>query len=188
MGGRQHLPGATALLALAAGGIVAVVFAAGNSEPDVSIEVKHDRRGVFLHCKVHDGSSVLSWSKDGSSIGSGAERDGRRLLVGSAADDPRGLYQCHSAAGNASLQLHFRMCQYCVQLDMATVLGIVAADLVATVFLMGAMWHLAAQEPGRLSRASDKQALLAHDQLYQPLGERNNGQYSQIGVAKARRR
>ncbi|XP_015269260.1 PREDICTED: T-cell surface glycoprotein CD3 gamma chain [Gekko japonicus] len=187
MGGGQHPPGATVLLALAVGGIIAIV-AAGNSNQGVSIQVKHDRRGVFLHCKVPDGSSVLSWSKDGSSVGSGTERNGRRLFVGSAADDPRGLYQCYSAAGNASLQLYFRLCQYCVQLDTATLLGIVAADVVATVFLVGAMWYLAAQEPGRLSRASDKQALLAHDQLYQPLGERNNGQYSHIGAAKARRR
>ncbi|XP_020649748.1 T-cell surface glycoprotein CD3 gamma chain isoform X2 [Pogona vitticeps] len=37
-------------------------------------------------------------------------------------------------------------------------------------------------------RTSDKQTLLANEQLYQPLGERNNGQYSHIGVANMRRR
>ncbi|KAL8173421.1 UNVERIFIED_CONTAM: hypothetical protein K2H54_001120 [Gekko kuhli] len=187
MGGHQHLLGAKVLLALMVGGVV-VVVAAENSDQGVSIQVKQGRRGVFLHCKGSSGKSVLGWSKDGGGVSSGVEGDGSRLLVGSATDDPRGLYQCFSEQGNASLQLHFRMCQYCIQLDVAMVLGVAVADLLVTAFLVGAVWCLAVQEPGRLSRASDKQALLAHDQLYQPLGERNNGQYSHIGVAKARRR
>ncbi|XP_060107591.1 T-cell surface glycoprotein CD3 gamma chain-like [Heteronotia binoei] len=181
MGGCQHLLIVMALALIVRG----IVVIAGNSGQGVSIQVKHEKNRVFLHCKVEKDRSVLGWSKDGSNIG-GANTS--KLLVGLATEDPRGLYQCRSTEGNASLQLYFRMCQYCVQLNVATVLGIVVADFIATAALMGAVWCLAAQEPGQPSRASDKQALLASDQLYQPLGERHNGQYSHIGVAKARRR
>ncbi|XP_077163240.1 T-cell surface glycoprotein CD3 gamma chain-like [Paroedura picta] len=169
------------VLALITRGIVV----AGNSGQGLSIQVKHEKSGIFLHCTVGKTSSVLGWSKDGRGIDDVSES---KLWVGLAVDDPRGLFQCNSTEGTASLQLYFRMCQYCVQLSPALVLGIVVADVIATVFLAGVVWCLAAQEPVQLSQASDRQTLLAHDLLYQPLGERNSRQYSHIGMAKARRR
>ncbi|XP_054854448.1 T-cell surface glycoprotein CD3 gamma chain-like isoform X2 [Eublepharis macularius] len=162
------------------------VVISGNADQDVSIQVKHERNSVFLLCKLKPGESVTYWRKDGIEV---RNSNDSQLLVGSAVEDHRGLYQCYThLKRTGSLQLHFRMCQYCVQLNSATVMGMVAAEVLATAFLVVAVCTLAAQEPSRRSRASDKQNLLAHDQLYQPLGERNNGQYSHIGVAKARHR
>ncbi|XP_048368015.1 T-cell surface glycoprotein CD3 gamma chain-like [Sphaerodactylus townsendi] len=158
------------------------IVVTGNSDQGVSIQVKHKRNGIYLFCRTGKDSKVLNWTKDGKDIGSANEKE---LLVGSAVDDPRGLYQCNSEKANGSLQLYFRMCQYCVQLNSAVVIGMVAAEVVATALLVAAVWCLAAQEPGRRSRASPARSLLCP---LQPLGERNNGQYSHIGVAKARRR
>ncbi|XP_060643280.2 T-cell surface glycoprotein CD3 delta chain [Anolis sagrei] len=103
-------------------------------------------------------------------------------------DDPRGSFSCESGVQTASLQVFFRMCQNCILLDAPTILGIGIASLVATLFLAVAVFCLAVEEPGLRSQASDKQNLLANEQLYQPLGERNNGQYSHVGVAKTRHR
>lgn len=44
------------------------------------------------------------------------------------------------------------VCQYCIQLNYATVLGVVAANILVTAFLAGAVWCLAAQQPSRPSQ------------------------------------
>ena len=79
------------------------------------------------------------------------------------------------------------MCQNCIEVDAPTISGIVVADVVATVLLAIAVYCITGQDKGLMSRASDRQNLIANDQLYQPLGERNDGQYSQLATAKARK-
>ncbi|NXA43371.1 CD3D protein, partial [Eudromia elegans] len=59
------------------------------------------------------------------------------------------------------------VCQNCIEVDAATVSGIVVADVVATVFLAIAVYCVSGHDKGRLSRASDRQNLIANDQLYQ---------------------
>ncbi|NWX91985.1 CD3D protein, partial [Nothoprocta pentlandii] len=59
------------------------------------------------------------------------------------------------------------VCQNCIELDAATISGIVVADVVATVFLAIAVYCISGHDKGRLSRASDRQNLIANDQLYQ---------------------
>ncbi|XP_075028962.1 T-cell surface glycoprotein CD3 delta chain-like isoform X2 [Calonectris borealis] len=80
-----------------------------------------------------------------------------------------------------------RVCQNCIEVDAPTISGIVVADVVATVFLAVAVYCITGQDKGRMSRASDRQNLIANEQLYQPLGERDDGQYSRLAPAKARK-
>ncbi|XP_053125313.1 T-cell surface glycoprotein CD3 gamma chain-like isoform X2 [Hemicordylus capensis] len=156
------------------------IFTTGNTDSGISVKVQGS--SVTLVCKLPEGVNA-SWTKDGLPIEPPAA-GGNKLPLGSALDDPQGIYRCNDGT---FLQVFFRMCQTCIHLDAATVTGLVVGNILATVFLAVAVYKIAAQEPGRLSRASDKQSLLASDQLYQPLGERSNGEYSRLGVGKARR-
>nr|XP_013042756.1 uncharacterized protein LOC106039849 isoform X2 [Anser cygnoides] len=80
-----------------------------------------------------------------------------------------------------------KVCQNCIEVDAPTISGIVVADVIATVLLMVAVYCISGQDKGRMSRASDRQNLIANEQLYQPLGERDDGQYSRLAHAKGRK-
>ncbi|NXW90077.1 CD3D protein, partial [Alopecoenas beccarii] len=138
---------------------------------------------VFLQCAI-SGESEVVWQKDGNVIGNTAQLD-----LGAVYDDPRGVYTCEIENGKRSspLQVHYRMCQNCIEVDAPTISGIVVADVVATVFLAVAVYCVTSQNKGRMSRASDRQNLIANEQVYQPLGERDDGQYSRLTPAKARK-
>lgn len=158
---------------------------AAEDPPTIAADITLDLQGdlVTLQCNIAPTDENTTWEKDGYPL----EMKGNVLHVGSALDDPRGFYTCIGAKKNATLQVFFRMCQYCVHMDVATIAGLLMASVLATVFLAVAVSKIAAPEPGWISQASDKQTLLANDQLYQPLGEHSNGQYSHIGLAKPRR-
>ncbi|XP_066895603.1 T-cell surface glycoprotein CD3 delta chain isoform X2 [Kogia breviceps] len=79
-----------------------------------------------------------------------------------------------------------QVCQNCVELDSATLAGVVITDIIATVLLALGVYCFAGNETGRLSRAADTQALLGNDQLYQPLRDRNEAQYGRLGENWAR--
>ncbi|CAM5121738.1 unnamed protein product [Natator depressus] len=146
-------------------------------------KIKVERRGrdVVLKCEGASGStSNVTWMKDDTQI----ERKGEELNLGAEANDPRGIYRCHNSG---PLQVYFRMCQNCIELDAATISGIVVADIIATVLLAIAVYCITGQDSGRLLRASDRQNLIANEQLYQPLGERDNEQYSRLGVTRTRK-
>ncbi|NXT22135.1 CD3D protein, partial [Syrrhaptes paradoxus] len=147
------------------------------------VTVKEASGKVFLQC-VTDSQTPVRWLKDGSEISNTTVLD-----LGTVYDDPRGVYACELENGKRSppLQLHYRMCQNCIEVDAPTISGIVVADVVATVFLAVAVYCITGQDKGRMSRASDRQNLIANEQLYQPLGERDDGQYSRLAPAKARR-
>ncbi|KFV56765.1 T-cell surface glycoprotein CD3 delta chain, partial [Gavia stellata] len=138
---------------------------------------------VFLQCGVGSQGQIM-WLKDGNRIANATQLD-----LGAVYDDPRGIYACETESGQKStpLQVHYRMCQNCIEVDAPTISGIVIADVVATVLLAVAVYCITAPDKGRMSRASDRQNLIANEQLYQPLGERDDGQYSRLGPAKARK-
>ncbi|XP_034995543.1 T-cell surface glycoprotein CD3 gamma chain-like [Zootoca vivipara] len=167
MGRSQHLLCATFLFGL--------LFSKGIAA--ASITVKQHKNNIVLYCK-EDNNHPISWKKDGNALNHG----NTSLSLGAILDDPRGVFECN----DARLQVFVRMCQNCIRLDLAAIMGILTASIVATLFMAVGVYYIAAGEPGRRSQASDKQTLLANEQLYQPLGERNNGQYSHIGVAKTR--
>ncbi|XP_006912822.1 T-cell surface glycoprotein CD3 delta chain [Pteropus alecto] len=104
---------------------------------------------------------------------------GKRIL------DPRGVYLCNETYENKfklyTLQVYYRMCQNCVELDSATLAGIIVTDIIATILLALGVYCFAGHETGRLSRAAETQHLLSNDQLYQPLRDRNDAQYSRLG-------
>ncbi|NXJ98704.1 CD3D protein, partial [Corythaixoides concolor] len=77
--------------------------------------------------------------------------------------DPRGIYTCETGPGtrSAPLQVHYRMCQNCIEVDAPTISGIVVADVVATVFLAVAVYCIAGQDKGRMSRGKGRAPLAA---------------------------
>ncbi|XP_006037428.1 T-cell surface glycoprotein CD3 delta chain [Alligator sinensis] len=124
-----------------------------------------------------------TWKKDQVELpGNVSELD-----LGPSVNDPRGVYTCSSDNNNHVMKVHVRMCQNCIELDAATISGIVIADIIATIFLAIAVYCITGQERGHLSRASDRQNLIANEQLYQPLGERDDGHYSRLGVTRTRK-
>ncbi|OPJ68268.1 T-cell surface glycoprotein CD3 delta chain [Patagioenas fasciata] len=146
------------------------------------VTLKEASGKVFLQC-TSSGDEVI-WRKDGNEIGNTAQLD-----LGAVYDDPRGIYTCEIVNGKRSppLQVYYRMCQNCIEMDAPTISGIVVADVIATVFLAVAVYCVTGHNKGRMSRASDRQNLIANEQVYQPLGERDDGQYSRLAPAKARK-
>nr|XP_009935746.1 PREDICTED: T-cell surface glycoprotein CD3 delta chain [Opisthocomus hoazin] len=145
------------------------------------ITVKEASGKAFLQCGTGSQSQV-TWLKDGNVIGNTTQLD-----LGAIYEDPRGIYVCETERGKkrSYFQVYYRMCQNCIEVDAPTISGIVVADVVATVFLAVAVYCITGQDKGRMSRASDRQNLIANEQLYQPLGERDDGQYSRLTPAKA---
>ncbi|KAM9768784.1 T-cell surface glycoprotein CD3 gamma chain isoform 2-T3 [Dama dama] len=72
------------------------------------------------------------------------------------------------------------VCQNCIELNPATVVGFIFTEIVSIFLLAVGVYFIAGQEEARQSRASDKQTLLNNDQLYQPLKEREDDQYSHL--------
>ncbi|KAM6400286.1 T-cell surface glycoprotein CD3 gamma chain-like [Rhynochetos jubatus] len=145
------------------------------------VVVKEASGKVFLQCGTVEGQVV--WLKDGNSITNTTQLD-----LGAVYNDPRGIYECE-VGGKMSkpFQVYYRMCQNCIEVDAPTISGIVIADVIATVFLAVAVYCITGHDKGRMSRASDRQNLIANEQLYQPLGEREDGQYSRLAPVKARK-
>ncbi|XP_068773078.1 T-cell surface glycoprotein CD3 delta chain [Struthio camelus] len=177
---RRVALGAWALLA----GLL-LPLARGQKKNEVEMVVKEASGKVFLQCGSQQTGSVWWW-RDGYELGNSTQLD-----LGSIHDDPRGVYTCSLDRDDSSkavtLQVHYRMCQNCIEVDAATISGLVIADVVATVFLAIAVYCITGHDKGRMSRASDRQNLIANEQLYQPLGDRDNGQYSRLGPVKARK-
>uniref|UniRef100_A0A8C5TGQ9 Ig-like domain-containing protein n=1 Tax=Malurus cyaneus samueli TaxID=2593467 RepID=A0A8C5TGQ9_9PASS len=104
------------------------------------INVKEFSGKVFLECVRGPGNANVTWWKDGNAVGNEAQLD-----LSSAYDDPRGLYTCETGKNRNSLQVHYRMCQNCIQVDAPTISGIVIADVVATLFLAVAVYCVTGQ-------------------------------------------
>ncbi|XP_062364730.1 T-cell surface glycoprotein CD3 gamma chain-like [Cinclus cinclus] len=145
------------------------------------VYVKEFSGKVFLECVQGQGNKNITWWKDGSTVGHGAHLD-----LSTAYDDPRGLYVCETGGQRKSLQVHYRMCQNCIEVDAPTISGIVIADVLATLFLAVAVYCITGHDRGHTSRASDRQNLIANE-LYQPLGDREDEQYSRLAPTRARK-
>ncbi|KAF1476668.1 T-cell surface glycoprotein CD3 delta chain, partial [Pygoscelis antarcticus] len=75
--------------------------------------------------------------------------------------DPRGIYRCETESKKQirPLQVHYRMCQNCIEVDAPTISGIVVADVVATIFLAVAVYCITGQDKGRMSRGEGRAPL-----------------------------
>nr|XP_003923682.1 T-cell surface glycoprotein CD3 gamma chain [Saimiri boliviensis boliviensis] len=140
---------------------------------------------VLLTCKVQDKN--VTWFKDGKII-SFLPASQKTWNLGSNTKDPRGMYQCKGSKSKSKpLQLYYRMCQNCIELNAATISGFVFAEIISIFFLAVGVYFIAGQDGVRQSRASDKQTLLPNDQLYQPLKDREDDQYSHLQGNQLRR-
>ncbi|KAM8818404.1 T-cell surface glycoprotein CD3 delta chain isoform 1-T3 [Rhynchonycteris naso] len=156
-------------------GLILAAFLSQVSPEHILVEELEDK--VFLNC-----NKSVTWQEGtiGIPVSGNKSLDlGKRIL------DPRGIYKCNDTyKGNikiATVQIYYRMCQNCVELDSATLAGIVVTDIIATLLLALGVYCFAGHETGRLPKAADTQALLRNDQLYQPLRDRNDAQYSHLG-------
>ncbi|KAB1255102.1 T-cell surface glycoprotein CD3 delta chain [Camelus dromedarius] len=148
------------------------------------IDLKELEDKVFLSCNT----SIIWLEGTTGTLAS----DTKSLDLGKRMQDPRGVYRCNTTDKQmdkeTTLQVYFRMCQNCVELDSATLAGIIITDIIATLLLAVGVYCFAGHETGRVSGAADTQALLRNDQLYQPLRGHNDAQYSRLGENWARNR
>uniref|UniRef100_A0A8C3W3Q2 T-cell surface glycoprotein CD3 gamma chain n=1 Tax=Catagonus wagneri TaxID=51154 RepID=A0A8C3W3Q2_9CETA len=174
-----------------AGLILAMTLLQGTTaqlkEGKHSVQVDDNREdgSVLLACGV-DGENIR-WFKDGKEICS-LNTSKRTCNLGSGTKDPRGIYWCEGSKGSSEqLQVYYRMCENCIELNSATVSGFIFAEIISIFFLAVGVYFIAGQDGVRQSRASDKQTLLSNDQLYQPLKDREDDQYSHLQGNHARK-
>lgn len=140
----------------------------------MKVDDNQEDGSVLLICGSKN--EEVTWFKDGVNI---SGRETTRNL-GNRMTDPQGMYMCQGRVRNSSLQVHYRMCQNCIELNAATVLGFIFAEIISFFFLAVGVYFIAGQDGVRQSRASDKQTLLSNDQLYQPLKDREDDHYSHL--------
>ncbi|XP_042538776.1 T-cell surface glycoprotein CD3 gamma chain [Dipodomys spectabilis] len=131
---------------------------------------------VLLTCDLKDKN--IQWFKDGKIISNSSKRTWN---LGSVINDPRGIYYCQSPKNRSKpLHIYYRMCQNCIEVNATTISGFIFAEITSIFFLAVGVYFIAGQDGVRQSRASDKQTLLPNDQLYQPLKDREEDQYSHL--------
>ncbi|XP_029812751.1 T-cell surface glycoprotein CD3 gamma chain isoform X1 [Suricata suricatta] len=146
--------------------------------PVVKVNDNQEDGLVVLTCDVKDEN--VKWFKDGKEINL-HNKDKKIHNLGSSIKDPQGTYLCQGSKNySRPLQVHYRMCQNCIEINAATVSGFVFAEIISVFFLAVGVYFIAGQDGVRQSRASDKQTLLSNDQLYQPLKDRENDHYSHL--------
>ncbi|XP_045695138.1 T-cell surface glycoprotein CD3 gamma chain [Phyllostomus hastatus] len=141
----------------------------------VAVDENQEDGSVLLTCNLKNEN--IKWFKDGKEI----MTNKTTLKLGSSLKDPRGTYLCQGSKNNsATLQVYYRMCQNCIELNASTMSGFVFAEIISIFFLAVGVYFIAGQDGVHQSRASDKQTLLSNDQLYQPLKDREDDQYSHL--------
>ncbi|XP_067102861.1 T-cell surface glycoprotein CD3 gamma chain-like [Osmerus mordax] len=105
-------------------------------------------------------------------------------------DKNTGEYTCKSKINNENtyhIYVKFRTCKNCIQLDPAAAAGMAIGNLVATVMIGVAVYHIASQSrrtPATVQQASDRRALIPNESNneshYQKLNDRtrSNDLYS----------
>ncbi|XP_060035951.1 T-cell surface glycoprotein CD3 gamma chain isoform X2 [Erinaceus europaeus] len=171
-----------------AGFILAIILLQGAtaSSEQEKLEMKtQDDDTVLLICGIKDEN--VTWFKNNQEI-MPRNANKQKWNLGSSAKDPRGIYKCKGEKDSGKIQLYYRTCQNCIELNAATVSGFVFAEIISIFFLSVGVYFIAGQNGVRQSRASDKQILLSNDQLYQPLKDREDDQYSHLQGNKTRRK
>uniref|UniRef100_A0A7M4DUZ1 CD3 gamma/delta subunit Ig-like domain-containing protein n=1 Tax=Crocodylus porosus TaxID=8502 RepID=A0A7M4DUZ1_CROPO len=136
------------------------------------------------HTRLQCPEDPSSWEKDNVEF----PKNLTELDLGPIVNDPRGVYKCSKDGTQYGMKVHVRMCQNCIELDVATISGIVIADIIATIFLAIAVYCITGQERGHLSRGEERGELSPDLCLSsQPLGERDDGHYSRLGVTRTRK-
>ncbi|XP_074071269.1 T-cell surface glycoprotein CD3 gamma chain [Macrotis lagotis] len=156
------------------------------------------RKPIILKDNRQDGSAILicnlekvenvQWFAGKTPL----KETKKTLNLGSIFKDPQNVYWCKNSTKpeEQSLRLHvyYRMCQNCIKLDGSTLAGFILAEIVTVFFLAVGVYFIAGQDGVWQSRASDKQTLLINDQLYQPLRDREDDQYSHLQGSHPRKK
>ncbi|KAL2807358.1 T-cell surface glycoprotein CD3 gamma chain precursor [Daubentonia madagascariensis] len=144
----------------------------------VKVDETQEDGSVLLTCDLKEKN--IKWIKDGKIVTS-LNTSKNTWNLGSSTKDPQGMYWCQGSKDTSKpLQVYYRMCQNCIELNAATISGFVFAEIISIFFLAVGVYFIAGQDGVRQSRASDKQTLLPNDQLYQPLKDREDDQYSHL--------
>ncbi|XP_019571781.2 T-cell surface glycoprotein CD3 gamma chain [Rhinolophus sinicus] len=143
----------------------------------ITVDDNREDSSVLLNCDLKDKN--IKWFQDGKELHPQTANK-HTWNLGSSLKDPRGTYVCKGSNDTKRLQVYYRMCQNCIELNAATVSGFVFAEIISIFFLAVGVYFIAGQDGVRQSRASDKQTLLSNDQLYQPLKDREDDQYSHL--------
>ncbi|ELK11865.1 T-cell surface glycoprotein CD3 gamma chain [Pteropus alecto] len=179
----KHLAGLILAISLLQG----IIAQSEQGELSITVDENQEDGSVLLICKSKDKN--IKWYKDRKEIISLSQKKNNDTWnLGSRLKNPRGTYWC-STANNSSqpLQVYYRMCQSCIELSAATVSGFVFAEIISIFLLAVGVYLIAGQDGVHQSRASDKQTLLSNDQLYQPLKDREDDQYSHLQGNKLRK-
>lgn len=152
----------------------------------VKVDDSQGDGSVLLTCDLNE--KTITWLKDGHRI-SPPNATKSTWNLGNGAKDPRGMYQCRGAKKKSELlQVYYRLCENCVELNMGTVSGFIFAEIISIFFLAVGVYFIAGQDGVRQSRASDKQTLLQNEQVYQPLKDREYEQYSRLQGNQVRKK
>ncbi|XP_048196716.1 T-cell surface glycoprotein CD3 gamma chain [Perognathus longimembris pacificus] len=142
----------------------------------ISVDDHREDGSALLTCDLED--KDIQWFKNGEII---SNSNKNTWNLGSIIKDPRGIYHCESSKNRSKpLHIYYRMCQNCIEVNIATISGFIFTEIISIFFLAVGVYLIAGQDGARQSRASDKQTLLPNDQLYQPLKDREDDQYSHL--------
>ncbi|KAK2496964.1 hypothetical protein MC885_010892 [Smutsia gigantea] len=164
---RKHLAGLILAITLLHG-----TMAQLKGEKLVKVDDNREDGSVLLTCGLKD--PKISWFKDGKEISS-LNTSKNTWNLGSSTKDPQGMYWCKGSKDRSKpLQVYYRMCQNCIELNAATVSGFVFAEIISILFLAVGVYFIAGQDGVHQSR--DKELLRA----YQPLKDREDDPYSHL--------
>ncbi|XP_008849120.1 T-cell surface glycoprotein CD3 delta chain isoform X1 [Nannospalax galili] len=156
--------------------LIMAAFLSQVSSFKILVEELEDQ--VFVNC-----NTSIKWVE--GTMGTQLSKN-KKMNLGKRILDPRGVYKCEGTEDMknklSTVQVYYRMCQSCVELDRGTLAGLIITDLIATLLLALGVYCFSGHETGRLSGAADTQALLRNEQLYQPLRDHDDAQYSRLGV------
>ncbi|XP_044525543.1 T-cell surface glycoprotein CD3 gamma chain [Gracilinanus agilis] len=143
---------------------------------------------VLLTCNFQ-GVETVQWIKEGMIL----KETKRTLNLGSISEDPQNVFWCRNSTNTTKkesrpLHVYYRMCQNCMKLDGVTLSGLILAEIITLSLLAVGIYFIAGQDAVWQSRASDKQTLLTNDQLYQPLRDREDDQYSHLQGSHPRKK
>ncbi|XP_068922773.1 T-cell surface glycoprotein CD3 delta chain isoform X2 [Petaurus breviceps papuanus] len=159
------------------------VVQADDVDKSLSISVVESEDKIFLKCN----GTEFSWKIFGESL----EKDypsNKSMDLGKKIQDPRGVYQCFNDKDKSSpiLHVYYRMCQNCVELNSGSLMGVLVADVIATIILAIGIYFFVGHEERCFPTALDKQSQMQNDVLYQPLRDRDDNSYSHIGGKRPR--
>ncbi|XP_059873131.1 T-cell surface glycoprotein CD3 gamma chain isoform X1 [Delphinus delphis] len=135
-----------------AGLILAVTLLQGTMAQlnEVKVDDNQEDGSVILTCDMNE--NVIRWFKDEVEI-SPVNTSKKTWNLGSSTKDPRGIYWCQGSKNRSKpLQVYYRMCQNCIELNLATVSGFIFAEIISIFLLAVGVYYIAGQEGVRQSR------------------------------------